>query len=99
MPHYVYFLYMNAASIHITIESNIKTRAQKTAEELGLSLSAVMKALLRQFIRTKRLSVSLNEEPSAYMIRGLKKSNKEYKSGNTSPSFADVKDSLKWLDK
>ena len=89
---------MNVTSIHVKIESDIKDQAQKTAEELGLSLSAVMKALLKQFIRTQRLSVGVGEEPSAYMIEGLKKSNKEYKDGNTSPSFANVKDSFKWLD-
>lgn len=90
---------MNVTSIHVKVESNIKMQAQKTAEELGLSLSAVMKALLRQFIRTQRLSVGVGEKPSAYMIEALKKSNKEYKEGNTSPSFANVKDSFKWLDK
>lgn len=90
---------MNTTSVHIKIESDIKIQAQKTAQELGLSLSAVMKALLKQFIRTKHLSVGLNEEPSVYMIEGLKKSDKEYKDGNTSPSFTNVKDSFKWLDK
>lgn len=90
---------MNVTSIHVKIESDIKVQAQKTAEELGLSLSAVMKALLRQFIRTQRLSVGVGEEPSAYMIEALKKSDKEYKKGNTSPSFTNAEDSFKWLDK
>lgn len=89
---------MNVTSIHVKIESDIKDQAQKTAEELGLSLSAVMKALLKQFIRTQRLSVGVGEEPSTYMIEALKKSNKEYKDSNTSPSFTNVKDSFKWLD-
>lgn len=90
---------MNVASIHVKIEADIKNQAQKTAEELGLSLSAVMKALLKQFIRTQRLSVGLGEEPSEYMIEALRKSDKEYKTGNTSPSFPNAKDSFKWLDK
>lgn len=90
---------ITTSSIHIKLESDIKMQAQKTAEELGLSLSAVMKALLKQFIRTQRLSVSVGEEPSTYLIDALEKSDKEYKSGNTSPSFSNVKDSFKWLDK
>lgn len=76
----------------------MKDQAQKTAAELGFSLSAVMKALLKQFIRTQRLSVGLCEEPSTYMIEALKKADKEYKNGNTSPSFANARDSFKWLD-
>lgn len=89
---------MNATSVHIKIESDIKMQAQKIAEELGLSLSSVMKALLKQFIRTKHLSVGLSEEPSVYMVEGLRKADREYKDGNTSPSFANVEDSFKWLD-
>ena len=89
---------MNVTSIHVKIDSETKDQAQKTAKELGLSLSAVMKALLKQFIRTQRLSVGVGEEPSAFMIEALKKSNKEYKAGNTSPSFASAQNSFKWLD-
>ena len=56
-------MYMNTTSLHIKIESDIKEQAQKTAGELGLSLSAVTKALLKQFIRTKRLAISAQERP------------------------------------
>jgi len=89
---------MNVTSVHIKLESEMKDQAQKTAEELGLSLSAVVKALLKQFIRTQRLSVGIGEEPSIYMIEALKKSNEEYKDGDTSPSFTNAQDSFKWLD-
>ncbi len=54
---------MNTTSLHIKIEPDIKREAQKTADELGLSLSAVTKALLKQFIRTKQLSVSTRDLP------------------------------------
>lgn len=90
---------MNVTSLHIKLEKDIKKEAQKTAEELGLSLSAVMKALLKQFIRTKSLSVSVDEKPSLYMIDALKSSDSEYKKDKTSPSFSDPKDSFSWLDK
>lgn len=89
---------MNVTSVHVKIDSDMKVQAQKTASELGLSLSAVMKALLKQFIRTQRLSVGIGEEPSAYMIEALKKSDNEYENDDTSPSFANTKDSFKWLD-
>ena len=65
---------MNTTSLHIKIEPDIKQEAQKTAEDLGLSLSAVTKALLKQFVRTKRLSVGasdLPEIPNAYLRKIL----------------------------
>jgi addiction module RelB/DinJ family antitoxin len=92
---------MNTTSLHIKIEPDIKREAQKTAEELGLSLSAVTKALLKQFIRTKRLSVStrdLPEIPNAYLRKALKQSEEDEKSGRVSPGFTNVKDAIAWLD-
>ena len=75
---------MNTTSLHIKIEPSIKEQAQKTASDLGLSLSAVMKLLLKQFIRTKRLSVStrdIPEVPNARTRRHLKQSEEDIKAG------------------
>lgn len=75
---------MNTTSLHIKIEPNIKAQAQKTANELGLSLSAVMKALLKQFIRNKSLSVGIKERPeipNEYLRKSLKQSEKDIKAG------------------
>jgi addiction module RelB/DinJ family antitoxin len=75
---------MNTASLHIKIEPDVKREAQKAAEDLGLSLSAVTKALLKQFIRTKRLSVAGNDRPeipNAYLRKSLAQSEKDIKTG------------------
>jgi addiction module RelB/DinJ family antitoxin len=77
---------MNTTSLHIQIEPAIKHQAQKTAGELGLSLSSVVKALLTQFIRTKRLSVGIEERPevpNAYLSKVLKQSEEDIKAGRT----------------
>ena len=88
---------MNTTSLHIKIEPKIKEQAQKTADELGLSLSAVMKALLKQFIRTKRLSVGITEEiPNEYLRQSLKQSDEDIKAGRTL-SFKSGKDALDYL--
>jgi addiction module RelB/DinJ family antitoxin len=92
---------MNTTSLHIKIEPDIKREAQKTAEDLGLSLSAVTKALLKQFVRTKRLSVGtrdLPEIPNARTRRHLKQSEEDIKAGRVL-SFASPKDALAYLDK
>ena len=92
---------MNTTSLHIKIEPDIKQEAQKTAEDLGLSLSAVTKALLKQFIRTKRLSVSANdlpEIPNARTRRHLKQSEEDMKAGR-GISFASAQEAIAYLDK
>ena len=88
---------MNTPSLHIRIEPVIKQQAQKTADELGLSLSSVVKALLKQFIRTKRLSVGITEEiPNGYLRQSLKQSDEDIKAGRTL-SFKSGKDALDYL--
>jgi addiction module RelB/DinJ family antitoxin len=89
---------MNTTSLHIKIEPDVKVQAQEIADELGLSLSAVVKALLKQFIRTKHLSVGASEIPSDYLIRSLKQSDEDIKVGRVT-SFKDGRDALSCLDR
>lgn len=89
---------MNTASLHIKIEPTIKKQAQEAADELGLSLSAVMKALLKQFIRTKQLSVGANEIPNDYLLQSLQQAKEDIKAGRTT-SFKDGHDALAYLDR
>jgi addiction module RelB/DinJ family antitoxin len=88
---------MNTTSLHIQIDNDIKEQAQRTAEELGLSLSAVTKALLKQFIRTKQLSVGIEEIPNAHLIQSLKQSDEDINAGKTL-SFKDGKAALDYVD-
>ena len=87
---------MNTTSLHIQIEPAIKQQAQKTANELGLSLSAVTKALLKQFIRTKQLSVGLDETPNARTAQELKRSEEDIKAGRVI-SFKTPDDALAYV--
>src|SRR5260370_33167934 len=87
---------MNTTFLHIKIEPGIKKQAQETADELGLSLSAVMKALLKQFIRTKHLSVGIPEIPNEYLARSLKQSDEDIKAGKVI-SFSDGKDAVSYI--
>ena len=87
----------NAAVINIRTNANIKKQAQEIAKNLGLNLSALINAYLRQLIRTKTVSFSLEEEPSDYLVRSLEKSKKDIKNGYVSPLFTDPDEALKWL--
>lgn len=90
---------MNTTSLHIQIEPTTKQQAQKTAAELGLSLSSVVKALLKQFIRTKQLSVGMTERPeipSARLIQDLKQSEEDIKAGRVI-SFKTPDDALSYV--
>lgn len=88
---------MSTAVINIKIESGVKAKAKKVAEELGFNLSAVLNGYLRQFVRTKRINFSL-EEPSERLIKAMKKGKLDWKSGKGSPVFKNSHETNKWLE-
>lgn len=89
---------MQTSVINIKTNTDTKKQAQKIAEDLGLSLSAVLNGFLKQFVRTKAVSFNLSEEPSEYFMKALKESKEDIKAGRVSPTFDNVKDAVAWLD-
>lgn len=91
---------MNTTVINIKTDPDVKLKAQAIAEELGLSLSSVINALLKQFVRAKALNLDLTREeiPSPYLKKILKESMEEIKKGRVSPSFTNAKNAIAWLN-
>jgi addiction module RelB/DinJ family antitoxin len=95
----IYLVYMNTASILIKTDPQLKEKAQKTAEEMGISLTSVINRYLKHFIQTKSITFTTDEEiPNQQMIDSLKQSEKDYKAGRFI-SFKSKKDVLSYLDK
>lgn len=91
---------MTTTAIYIKTEPQVKKKAQEVAKELGFSLSALMNAWLRDLIRTKTVTFSLNDEiPNDYTIAAMKQADEDYKKGNTSPAFKTGKEAVEWLEK
>lgn len=92
---------MNTQVITIKVDPATKKEAQYTANALGLSLSAVLKGFLKQFIRSKTVTFSTRGEeiPNAHTIKVLKKADENYKKGNTSPAFKTGEEAVAWLEK
>ena len=64
---------MNTASILIKTDPKLKKAAQKTADEMGISLTSVINRYLKHFIPTKTITFNANEElPSENILEGLK---------------------------
>ena len=89
---------MNTAVIITKTEPDIKEKAQKIARELGISLSSLINAYLKQVVRTKRVEYYL-EEPSEYLKRVIKKAEGDYKKGRASGVFKSGEEAVKWLEK
>ena len=90
---------MNSAVVNIKVEPKLKKEAQRVAEKLGMSLSAIINAYLNQLVRTKTINFSVSdEEPSEYLIEMLRKSQEDIKAGRVSPTFDNIEDEIAWLN-
>lgn len=89
---------MNTAVIITKTEPTTKTQAQKVASELGLSLSSLINAYLKQLIKTRRVELDLGETPSEYLKSTIRQAEENYKKGKTSPAFKTGEEAIKWLE-
>lgn len=85
--------------LSVKTEQKVKEQAKKLAGELGLTLSALVTAQLKQAIRTKTVTFSTESyTPTPYLEKILEKADKDIKAGkNLSPKFDNVDDMLVWL--
>lgn len=92
---------MNTTStgIYIRMNPDIKEKAQDVADKLGFSLSTLIKAYVKQLIKTKRVDFSLEEKPSQYLIDSIKRAERDIKEGSVSPAFKTGKEAVAWLEK
>jgi antitoxin component of RelBE/YafQ-DinJ toxin-antitoxin module len=73
---------MHTAVIITKTEPQVKVKAQKVAKDLGLSLSSLINAWLRQLIKTKTVVFSAaDEEPTQYLLDALRESREDIKAG------------------
>jgi addiction module RelB/DinJ family antitoxin len=89
---------MNTAVINIKTDAILKKEAQAVAGEIGVSLSALLNAYLKQIVRTKRVEFSLDEEPSEYLVKTISQALEDRKKGKASPVFNTGKEVVKWLE-
>lgn len=91
---------MKTAIINIKTEKTVKKQAQQLAEELGFSLSALVTASLKQFVRTREVQFSARRHMTPYLEGVIKEVEKDIKAKrNISPAFANAKDMDAYLRK
>jgi addiction module RelB/DinJ family antitoxin len=90
---------MKTSIINIKIDPETKKQAQKITENMGFSLSTVLNAFIRQMIKDRAISFSVNpkEEPSEWLINELNQAEKNKKEGWVSPGFTNTKNMMAWL--
>ncbi|TSC90771.1 MAG: Uncharacterized protein G01um10142_262, partial [Parcubacteria group bacterium Gr01-1014_2] len=65
--------------INIKADREVKENAQKLAKELGLNLSAIINANLKQFIRSREVYFSVAPKMTPELERLVGQARKDYK--------------------
>lgn len=85
--------------IHIKADKEVKENAQKAAKDLGLTLSDIINAALRNFIRTREVIFSDIPQMTPELEKRLEKVEEDIKHNrNLSPAFKSGKEMDKFLD-
>lgn len=95
--HCLYFVHMNTALLTVRTDPTLKKTATKLAGSLGFTLSGLVNAYLRQFVKTKTVHFEENYEPTPYLKRAIKQAEKDRLAGKGSPVFDNAKDAIAWL--
>lgn len=96
--HSIYFGYMKTL-LSIKTDVDVKRKVKKIAEELGLPLSTIINAYLRQLLRERRVDFSLPLVPNKKTAKSLRQAHNDFKKGkNISPIFESPEEMDAWLN-
>ncbi|HLC49339.1 MAG TPA: hypothetical protein VJI96_03080 [Candidatus Andersenbacteria bacterium] len=89
---------MAKTTINIKADKDVKVKAQKIAHDLGMPLSTVMNAYLKQFIRTREVHFVVEDKLKSGTKRRLDRLQKDAIEGkDISPSFDSAEDAIRYL--
>ena len=85
--------------LNVKIDDKLKKQAQAAAKAMGLPLSTVVAANLRDFVRTRTVTFSDPPVLKPEIEKQLLKISADAKKGiNVSPAFGNLEDAFAWLD-
>ena len=80
---------MKTAVLKIKIDPKVKKDAQKVADQLGFTLSAIINASLKNLAREKSISYSVLE-PSPMLKKAILSADADYKKAKSIGPFSDA---------
>lgn len=85
--------------INIKVDKDIKDKAVKTVKKMGLPLSAVVNAFLKQFISERQVTFSVPIVPTRNLEKILIQAENDIRSKrNLSPVFTNMREMNEYLD-
>jgi len=87
---------MKTSALSIKIDPKVKQEAQKVADQLGFSLSAIVNASLKNLARSKTISYSLLE-PTPLLKKAINSARIDRARGKSNRHFSTSREMMKSL--
>lgn len=85
--------------LNVKVDKDQKKKAKKIAERMGVPLSTVMNAYLREFIRTERFEIDLEPKLKPEVEEEILSRIEDYEGGKNIVSFRSVEEARKYFMK
>lgn len=89
---------MSKSVINFKVDQSVKDEAQKIARELGMPLSAIVNAQLRELIRTRTLNVSATPRMTGYLEKIIEGVEKDRRAGKAITKTNSLSEALAHID-
>lgn len=84
--------------LNVKTDKDVKERAQALAKHMGIPLSTVVNAYLKEFVVTGNFKITREPELNARVQKELARAVADTKAGkNMSPRFSDAASAIAWL--
>ncbi len=91
---------LNKTVLNLKIDKKTKEEAQKLARDMGLNLSLIVNASLKQFVEKKEILFSKTYTMTPSLEKIVARAQKDYDAGlNISPAFHGAAEAIAWLEK
>tara|TARA_B100000745_G_scaffold291532_1_gene231444 strand:- start:788 stop:1060 length:273 start_codon:yes stop_codon:yes gene_type:complete len=86
--------------LNVKTDKDVKEQAQALAKHLGVPLSTVVNAYLKEFVHTGEFTLRREPQLKPAVSKRIEKAVNESKQGKgLSPAFTSVEEAMAWLDK
>jgi antitoxin component of RelBE/YafQ-DinJ toxin-antitoxin module len=90
---------MTKTILNIKTDPETKVQIQEFAAELGVPVSVIMNAQIKQMLRDRKIVLSTGLEPTPYLVKIMEQVERDLKTGrNMSPAFSTAKDAINYLN-
>ncbi len=89
---------MTKTILNIKTEPSTKKQIQEFASELGVPVSVIINAQIKQMLRDRRVILSTELEPTPYLVKIMEQVEKDLRTDKNITKAMDIKEAIAYLN-